>query len=391
MARSPKCVLFILSSMGLQLTNSDDLVIHAAIMGPNDARAERLVEYLIKTHPASLEAKDIEGLSPLALATYLGRLNLVKILIAHGADQSTKDKNWNNLVHQAISLRPTVSDLSVFLDLLDPELRKFLLKERSSLQGSDGRTPLHRWMGDHKLDFVNDVDHDIAKLRLFLRFSDRQELEALDGGGDSPLHTIIRNKAHPALIREVIQMNPMLLFRENAVGCTPAEMALDMFVRACVQAPPDGGFRGRLRGRTEVDTLLMKQTAAFGLDEECPLDFGDSGAQDDLSLIRQIHDLVNEFVSTRPGKRRLASLNEANDVARRIGESYQGQRYGWKRSSGRKSRKLRANQGPEHGELEGEEASSEEDQVGTGDFVALTLPNLYYSAWEEPGLVYEDI
>lgn len=79
------------------------LVIHAAIMGPNDARAEDLVKYLIKTHPASLNAKDSSGDSPLALATYLGRLNLVDILIAHGADQSTKDKHFNNLVHRAVA------------------------------------------------------------------------------------------------------------------------------------------------------------------------------------------------------------------------------------------------------------------------------------------------
>lgn len=265
------------------------------------------------------------------------------------------------------------------------------MRERSSLRTSDGRTPLHRWIGNLEENPENDLLEDnIAKLRLFLEYSDGQELEALDGGGDTPLHTLIHNKEHPAFIREVIQANPMLLFRENAVGRTPAELAHDMFVKACVQAPLDNEFDGWHRCRYVADKLLLKTAEDFILgkgDGDDPLTFEHSGIQDDFSLIRQIHDLVNETASTRPGKRRLASLNEANDVALRIGESYQGQRYGWKEFKSRKTRKIRATQGPWHGELEDEDASSEKDQVEPVDFVSTTLPDLWGSAWERPFLV----
>ncbi|KAJ4414254.1 hypothetical protein N0V82_008036 [Gnomoniopsis sp. IMI 355080] len=368
----------------------NDLVIHAAIMGPHDARAERLVKYLIKTHPTSLEAKDSSGMSPLALATYLGRLNLVDILIAHGADQSTKDKDWNNLVHQAIVRQPTVSDLRAFLNRLDPELRKYLLKERSNLQTSDGRTPLHRFIGSHGKYSEHSLEHTIAKLRLLLKSSDGQELEALDGGGDTPLHTLIRDKEHPAIIREVIRTNPTLLLRENAVGRTPAELAHDMFVRACVQAPSDAlddQLYAWRRNSSMADTLIHKTPQEFAQtveDEASPDRFGHSNVQDHLRLIGKIYDVVNEFASTRPGKRRLASLNEANDVALRIGESYQGERYGWEGFKSRKSRKRSAARGPGYHKREDEDASTDEDQVETGDFVSETLPFVQSSAWEEP-------
>lgn len=368
-----------------RLTNADDLVIHAAIMGPNGTAAERLVKYLIKAHPEFLEAKDSAGMSPLALASLLGRLNLVDILVAHGSDQSTKDENWNNVVHQAIKWQPTASQLRAFLNRLDPDLRSYLLKERSALQSSDGRTPLHRWVGSHRQNSGDGLGQNLEELRLLLGFSDGEELETLDSGGDTPLHTLIRNKEHPAIIRAVIQANPMLLFRENAVGRTPAELAHDMFVRACVQAPPDGHYHGWRQNRSVADILLQKTPEKFAqeaIDKEnhtTPVSFG---VESDLPIIRQIYDLVIEFAATYPGKRRLVSLTEANDVAVRIGNTYQGQRYGWKVHSS-KARGMRTSRRLKHGGREDLDTGSE-DRSETGDFVLATLHGVLHSAWDQP-------
>lgn len=308
-------------------------------MAPDNERADRLVKYLIRIHPASLEIKNADGKSPLALATSLGKLNLTAILIAHGANQLTKDTKGNNLLHQAVGMPTKFSSLRAFLNSLDPTLRKHLLKERSSLLTSDGCTPLHRWintLGRHRNDTL---EHNLEQLRAILEFSDGAELEALNGEGNTPLHTLIRNKEHPAIIKEVIQTNPMLLFRENAVGLTPAELAHDMFVKACVQPPQNDQFRNWPRALELVaDKLIRNMSDRFPI--------GYRKTQSEFSLIRPIHDVVQEFVATCPVKRRLVSLSEATDVALRIGEGYQRQRYGWK---GFKSRQT--SPGQEHGEV----------------------------------------
>lgn len=303
------------------------------------------MKYLIKIHPASLEIKNADGMSPLALATSLGRLNLTAVLIAHGANQLTKDTKGNNLLHQAVGMQTKASGLRAFLDSLDPDLRKHLLKERSSLHTSDGCTPLHRWVSTYSKHRDHSLEYNLEQLRSLLAFSDGRELEALNGEGNTPLHTLIRNKEHPAIIKEVIQTNPMLLFRENAVGLTPAELAHDMFVKACVQPPRNDRFQNWSRVLELVaDKLIRKMSDRFP--------YGYRSTQSGFSLIRQIHDVVQEFVATCPrAKRRLVSLGEASDVALRIGEGYQRQRYGW---SGFKRRQT--SPGQEHGEVGNEGA-----------------------------------
>lgn len=41
-------------------------------------------------------------------------------------------------------------------------------------------------------------------LRILLEFSDGTELDFLDGRGDTPLHTFLRNNAHLGIIWEVL-------------------------------------------------------------------------------------------------------------------------------------------------------------------------------------------
>lgn len=48
----------------------------AAIMSQDETGAANLVEYLLRACPKSLEAKNIGGLTPLAVVCWLGRLSL---------------------------------------------------------------------------------------------------------------------------------------------------------------------------------------------------------------------------------------------------------------------------------------------------------------------------
>lgn len=305
-------------------TNADDLVVHAAITGPNDTKVERLVHYLVKVHPSSLETKSASGMTPLAVAASLGRFNLVKILIAYGADQSVKDRDWNNLIHIALATNPKASQLRNFLELLDPELRFHLLKERNSLQTSDGRTPLHQLVGR---GFHGTLEDQVDQLLVLLEYSKGEELDCLDGRGDTPLHTLIRQR-HPKLVREVVQLNPQLLHRENAVGQTPAELTRTMYIQACVTCPERYSSYGC---EDSMATKLLHRTLEDSAEKAKGADAGENQASKGEPLLwaEQKYELANDFARRYPGKRRLVSLHEANDVARRIGETYQGQRYGW--------------------------------------------------------------
>lgn len=360
------------------LGSQSDLIIHAAIMGPNNTRTEKLVGYLIKACPSSLEAKSECGMTPLAVASWLGRLNLVKILIANGADQSVKDKQWDNLIHVALTTKPTASELRAFLDLLDPKLRCHLLKERSGIHASDGRTPLHRWVGNNANN--HHIQDDIDEMRVLLEFSDGEVLDNLDGKGETPLHTLIRDNKHPRFIQEVLQHNPQVLYRENAVGQTPADLIHAIYVCECMKAP--NSFRWRWHSADMGDTLLNKSPEDFVEEAEKATgsDENENESVEGPARTRQIYDLVETSAEKYAGKRRLVSLHEANDVARRIGETYQGERYGWKGGRARRARASRDDDLPDEEEEEGEQA----DHGDHGDVVSAELQYLHSSSWEEP-------
>lgn len=370
-------------------TSADDLVIHAAIMGPNHTRVERLVRYLAKVYPSSLEAKDVSGMTPLCVATSLGRLNLIKILIEHGADQSVKDSNWNNLVHIALSTGPKAPQLRAFLELLDPELRYHLLKERNSLRTSDGRTPLHQLVGSHTFSgFNGTLQEHSEQLLVLLEYSKGEELDYLDGTGDTPLHTLLIRGKHPRLARQVLELNPQLLYRENAVGQTPAELAHSMYVQACMTCPPRSGHR---YGDTSIAGELIRRTPeVFAVQAQIRTKRSEAGSEqvsrggpnERLLRAQQKYNLANEFAARFPGKRRLVSLHEANDVARRIGETYQGQRYGWNTAEGPKLCET-----ADRREVRLQSAGEEDgtgDEVGWGGFFMTGRDTLRASAWEEP-------
>jgi ankyrin repeat protein len=355
----------------------NDLVISAAVLGPNDGHAHRLVEYLIKAYPSSIEAKGASGITALYMASWLGRVDLVKLLIAHGADQSTKSPSYDSIIHAALANDPDPEKLEVFLKAVDADLLAHLVLERSGLKVSDGRTPLHRWLATHAKSISGKPERYIKILHLLLQYSNGKELDTLDARGDTPLHTLIREQANLAMIREILTFNPQLLHRENAVGQTPAEVAHDTFVRACVPHRYDrwGYNHYHRHGDKTVAQVLLNRSP----EEFARLAKHGGEPPTETPRVQQIYDLVAEFAAAHPGKRRLVTLHEANDVAQRIGETYQGQRYGWMGFKGRQRR--RARRRARANNLPDEEVAGEEEQ--TIDVLSGRLFTLRLSAWEE--------
>lgn len=241
----------------------------------------------------------------------------------------------------------------------------------------DERTPLHRWVGNQSTRpyYRGGAEEQVEELRLLSEYSKGRELWFLDATGNTPLHTLIDQKTHPDLIRAVLEANSQLLCRENAVGRTPAERANDVFVETCMQEPREPRFHRRWRDITIADTLILGMTMP------------DQREACGLQRAEQIYDVVKEFSAKSPGKRRLVSLHGANDVAKRIGDTYSGDRYGWRAGAprGRRGGGLGSTLGKPGLKFDGlqDEEGVVEDQLEQeqGDFVLSELCLMGGESW----------
>ncbi|KAI0841040.1 ankyrin [Hypoxylon sp. FL0890] len=309
----------------------NDLVIHCAVMAPNRKQTNKLIEYLLKVCPSSFEAKSQEGYTPLYLACLLGRVEFAKTLIDAGADQSVKDKELNNIVHATLTNNPQgdkVDRLSKLLNLFDVNLRSHMFTQRNSL-ARGGDTPLHSWLkkanpisynwnlsGGHQYArrvLQDENTTNIKILELLLEFSGGNELDILNASGDTILHSaVLRHLAGHA--RVLVARNPALVYRENAVGRTPAEIAYDLLTHSKVEALPGIAIDSRA-------DHINKVNAKYPLPDEKPEDCVGKKRKE------RTWQIMEETLAKVDGKRRLVSLNEANDVANRLGESYAWLRY----------------------------------------------------------------
>ncbi|RYP71433.1 hypothetical protein DL771_004800 [Monosporascus sp. 5C6A] len=312
----------------------NDLVIHCVVMGPLGEQTNRLIEYLIKVCPSSFEAKSDRGYTPLYLACLLGRVQFAETLIKAGADQSVKDKECNNIIHAALANNPKVDRLRSLLSLLDPELRSDMFKQRNQL-AHGGDTPLHYWIkkanatrSSYALhgQFGAYSRHDTSKdskssfklLSLLVEFSKGAELEIFNGSGNTVLHTAVLLEL-PDHMRVILENNAQLLYRENTVGRTPAEIAYDRFIASKLSTGDAVTGRGTRRGERLAD-LVNKSPDWFVSGQR---------GKSERPHRELVWEVAAEYLARTEGssKRHLVSLNEANEVAKRISESYVGQRY----------------------------------------------------------------
>jgi len=311
------------------LSNHNEMVMHAAILGSDADKAEKAVEYLIHAFPASMAIRNAAGVVPLFQAVLFGRLGIARLLIDADVDQAAKNSTWENLLHAALRHNPEADQLAPFLDLIDADLLPSLFRDRSSLAHA-GQTPLHQWLTETvrparygSKTYASPAQmHQV--LRLLLERSAGLELGLFNGAGDTPLHTLVGLDADPALVRLLVEADPALLHRENAVGRTPAEMARDRFVAERLAAPSTS-FR-RYRPDRSVAALVDRAPEIFLIAQGERRGFS-AACTTPRTRREAIWDTVREYLDRHPGKRRLVSLHEANDVAKRIGEQYQGQRY----------------------------------------------------------------
>ncbi|KAH7088003.1 hypothetical protein FB567DRAFT_329745 [Paraphoma chrysanthemicola] len=301
------------------------LILHCVVLGKTTEASLHLLRHLCKTHPEAMHHKSAAGNTPLQLAFALHRVQMIKVLIEAGADQTCRNSAGSNLVHAMINsnflnAEKDIADMRAMLELVDQRLLTSLFSERTT-EAPGAATPLARWLFD-----TTSAYHEVAGpvrdkfVRLFIEFSKGEDLDVVNGEGDTPLHAAIRYGAD-AVLRAMLECRPELLFRENATGRTPYEMAEDAYLANEVFGDPpslhataeinynSGGRRRfeRLRRRDPANVLTR-------LPETFVDDIKDTG-----SSTEKVWLVCKEFASKAQGrKRKLVSLVEANEVAKRL-------------------------------------------------------------------------
>ncbi|KAK7214476.1 hypothetical protein V2G26_002479 [Clonostachys chloroleuca] len=351
------------------LKSDRDSFMHDAIECSDPEKSEKLVKFLIDVCPDALENRSSNGYTPLMSACWNRNVQIMNILIEANVDQSVRLDTGHNILHVALSRKQDVDTLRQILDVIDPTLHAHLSQQRRRLTHG-GTAPIHSWIsmvcgqgGNRKYDYSRRRWHEyhgewrnVAQiLNLLLEYPNAEGLELLNSVGDTPLHTAIMYR-HIVIARILIQFKPELFYRENAVGRTPAEIAYDNLTASQLVKPKtlDLGYTGILithiirrmetshNGRTEdlSSTIAAARLSEAGLSGEYKPEMvekiltatGLNENDKDLDIgrdltVRIIWHLRSTAMRSHPHPRRLVSLNEANDVARRLSEEHNIQKY----------------------------------------------------------------
>jgi hypothetical protein len=281
-------------------------------------RIEKLVAYLIKVMPGSLSRKSTAGYTPLFLAFSLGRHTLAKMLLAAGADPTTRDNNGNNVIHGLLQHMPSKvrpddhKTLQKMLELLDPALRQEMMLERNAYH-CGANTPLHSWLSRNIRELVRSKDEKnelgCLMLRTLLGLSNGKELYMVDGSGNTPVHGVVQVK-NLNYLSIMLEAQPACIWRENAVGRTPAELAMSSWLQTRVATAPAIDHQVEYQHLTPWHMQSMVNRKPEG--------FVEKATKGEKSLETLMWEMCQECMKAAPSKRKLISLSEANEVAKRL-------------------------------------------------------------------------
>jgi ankyrin repeat protein len=313
------------------------LALHCCVARHQTADSMEILKYLVNAMPGAVEARSAEGMTPLLLAYRAHNLEAVKILLEAGADQTVRDKEGMNSLHCiTVTAATFVVDLAHvrnLIETIDKRLIAGMCVQRCS-RSPGSLTPLALLVAQHYVS--NEIRVDMA--RLILEFSHGAELELLNGEGHTPLHVVARTEPtqirhhHFKLASVITEHRPKLVAWENATGKSPLEMVEDkVLARKC--SDPTHRLSERSRGHRRYGALpsitnnkpqsFIKPTidaekALEDLDTNLDSDVRVSTSQRVERLDKLLRDVQAKLDAEGQGKRRLVTLNEASEVARRL-------------------------------------------------------------------------
>ncbi|KAI4673784.1 uncharacterized protein J4E84_010929 [Alternaria hordeiaustralica] len=348
------------SSITKWLDLRSHLLLHSVVLGKEGEESVSLLRHLCKTHPKAIEHRSASGMTPLQLAFSQHRIEMVKVLLEAGADQTTRDNTGANIIHSILhkhlNYQLNLEKLRELLALIDTRLLSSLFTERTTA-APGAATPLARWLHvalPHNSTSYNSESHENI-LKLLFELNKGDDLSIVNGEGDTPVHLAVRRGCDQVL-RVMLQCRPDLLFRENASGRTPFEMAEDTYLAQEVFSnpppPSDAGQNRRHRhlGIGNVNTNVLSRRPDSFVEK----------SRDTRDATTKVWEVCKEFTEqNQRQKRKLVSLVEANEVAKRL--ALRKRNESATRVRGRRFRRR-------HGRVEAIH-DDDDDELATGDEV----------------------
>lgn len=124
----------------------------------------------------------------------------------------------------------------------------------------------------------------------------------MDGSGQLPLHAAVKLSQYD-LVETMLEQHLTLLHRENATGQTPLELAETMYLQYHMRHPPD------LKDGSYIKYSPFK--------DQRPHLIGCHGETAEPDVRRTWH-ICKKVAESLPTNRTLVSLNDANEVSRRL-------------------------------------------------------------------------
>jgi ankyrin repeat protein len=319
------------------MNTRSQLAIHCCVARHQTADSVEILKYLVKVMPGAVEARSADGMTPLLLAYRAHNLEAVKVLLEAGADQTVRDKEGMNLLHHITATTATfvvdIAHIRNLIETIDKRLISGMCLQRCS-RSPGSLTPLALLVAQYYVS--NEIRVDMA--RLILEYSQGAELELLNGEGHTPLHVVARTDPtqirhhHFKLASVIAEHRPNLVAWENATGKSPLEMVEDKIL-ACKCSDPTHmpSKRSRrhygygappsiadARPQSFLKSTIDVEKALEDLDTNLDSDESVSASQRVERLEKLLRDTQAKLDAEGKGKRRLVTLNEASEVARRL-------------------------------------------------------------------------
>lgn len=325
------------------LNSRRHLAIHCCLASKQTTDKLEMLKYLIEALPEAVEARSDDQLTPLLRAFHLHNLEAAKILINAGADQTARDKDGLNLIHQLVVYNmhdhEDIAHMRNMINAIDARLISSMCLQRCSAEPG-ALTPLALWLARIR----GSKEFQVGVTRLILEYSNGAELTMLNGEGFTVLHTVARMSSarngntawHLQLAEVLLEHQPELLVWENATGQTSLEVVETSILGSKCSLFPEGNGNTLSRRRRyltysygsnnqSITDLAPRYFVEQSDDEECdPAQRFDSRQQE--SYWRQRSEMMRALLSSAQtkldaegkGRRRLVTLNEASEVARRL-------------------------------------------------------------------------
>jgi ankyrin repeat protein len=318
------------------LNSRSQLAIHCCIARKNQATdtLEKL-NYLIEALPDAVEARSADQRTPLLRAFHVHDLEAARVLINAGADQTARDQEGMNLLHQLVCCYGRagvdIDCVRAMIDLIDKRLIASMCLQRTSAEPGS-LTPLALWLAR----LHGSEEYQVSITRLLLELGGKAQVEALNGEGLTVLHTVARMSSdyhkHSGalkLAKTLLEHHSELATWENATGKTSLELVEDSAL--AMKCSADGGNNTRRRSRYQhgQQSVSVKDLPPreFIKRKRNADDVSDSESDNspDIKRKRSTEKMRKLLASTQAkldaegrGRRRLVTLNEASEVARRL-------------------------------------------------------------------------